>query len=198
MAKSNRFNQVKGTKDFLVAGVVCAFICLWSIRDAWFPTEKILKKHPLEFPVTIEVSGVVQDIPVDVGDEVGGKSPLLILNSAHLEEAVAAAEQAYKDAKGSGHDVLKEKLDVLMKARDDLDRATVTADDFILKTTHGEDPLHGKVLDILVEPATEVEAGDTVMLVKPKDTFYIFNKTLSVLMFAAAAVFLFFHRVASK
>lgn len=197
MAK-NRFNQVKGTKDFLVAGVVCIFICLWSVRDAWFPTEKILKKHPLEFPVTVSVSGVVQDIPVKVGDEVGGDKPLLVLNSGHFDAAVAAAEQAYKDAKESSQDELREKLDLPLAAKEDLKAATVRCEDFMLETTHGNEPLHGKVLEILAEPATEVEAGDTVMLVQPKDTFYVFNQTLAVLMFILSAVFLFFHRVASK
>ena len=197
MAK-NRFDKVKGTKDFLVAGVVCAFICLWSIRDAWFPTEKILKRHPQEFPVTVAVSGVVQDVFVKIGDEIGGNAPLVTIHSEHFQEAVSAAEQAYKDSKGSGHDVMKEKLDALLKAREELDSTTVKASDFILKTTHGEDPLQGRVLQILVKPATEVEAGDAVIVVQPKDTFYVFNKTLSVLMFILAAVFLFFHRVASK
>ncbi|MBI9020041.1 MAG: hypothetical protein JEZ10_02135 [Verrucomicrobia bacterium] len=44
MAKG-RFS-IKGTKDFLVMAVACGFLCLWSIRDAWFPTKKILEKHP--------------------------------------------------------------------------------------------------------------------------------------------------------
>ena len=197
MAK-NRFQQVKGTKDFLVATVVCVFLCLWSIRDAWFPTQKIMKKHPQEFPVTVSVSGVVQDIPVKVGEEVGGEAPLLVLNSGHFEAAVVAAEEAYKTVKGRDEEVLKEKLDLLMKARADLKAATVTCGDFILETTHGDEPLHGKVLEILAQPATEVEAGETVMLIQPKDTFYIFNKTLAVLTFVGAVVFLFFHRVASK
>lgn len=197
MAKS-RFDRVKGTKDFLVAAVVCIFLCLWAIRDAWFPTEKILKKHPLEFPVTVAVSGVVKEIPVEVGDEVGGSAPLLTLQTRSFEEAVESAEEAYRDARGGDESVLKEKLDVLVKAREDLRATTVTCRDFTLHTTHGDDPLQGKVLRILAEPATPVEAGETVMVVKPKDTFYIFNKTLSVISFILAAVFLFFHRVASK
>jgi multidrug resistance efflux pump len=194
----NRFDRVKGTKDFLVAAVVCTFICLWAVRDAWFPTEKILKKHPLEFPVTVSVSGVVQEIPVEAGDEVGGETPLIILSSGRLKEAVEAAEQAYKDARGSGEEILKEKLNALVRTREDLGHATVRAADFVLKTTHGEEPLQGRVLEVFAAPASRVEAGDTVMLIKPKDTFYIFNKSLSVLMFVLAIVFFFFHRVASK
>lgn len=197
MAKS-RFDRVKGTKDFLVAAVACIFLCLWAIRDAWFPSEKILEKHPQEFPVTVAVSGVVKNVPVEVGDDVSGEAPLLTLQTRSLEKAVEAAKQAYRDAKGSEERVLKEKLDALVQARENLRAATVSCRDFTLHTTHGDNPLQGKVLRILAEPATRVEAGDAVMVVKPKDTFYIFNKTLSVIGFVLSIVFLFFHRVASK
>ncbi|QHI70608.1 hypothetical protein [Tichowtungia aerotolerans] len=197
MAKS-RFDRVKGTKDFLVAGVICIFLCLWAIRDAWFPTKKVLEKHPLTYPVTVAVSGVVKHIPVNVGDSVAGSAPLLTLQTRAYEEAVEAAEEAYKDVQGEEKDVLLEKLNALVQARENLKATTVACSDFMLKTTHGEDPLQGKVLEILAEPATEVEAGETVMLIQPKDTFYIFNKTLAVFSFILAAVFLFFHRVASR
>lgn len=197
MAKS-RIAKVKGTKDFLIAAVFCGFVCLWSISDAWFPTKRVLEKHPQEFAVTIGVSGVVQDIPVEVGQVVGGEQVLLQLNPEHFEEAVVAAEDAYKAARGGDEDVLEEKRRALLDARETLNAATVSCDQFVLETSHGESPLHGKVLEILTEPATEVTAGDVVMMVQPKDGFYLFNKTLSVLMFVLTAVFLFFHRVASK
>jgi hypothetical protein len=200
MGKLNtRLKKVKGTKDFLVAAVACGFICLWAIRDAWFPTEKILKRHPLEFAVTNKVSGVVTDIPVKVGDEVKGAAPLIVLSSKHHEEAVAEAEEAYKAAvetKDKG--LIKEKLDLLVEARENLKATTIRAGDFILKTTHGEDPLHGNVLEILVNPATHVEVGETLMIIRPADTFYIFNQTLAVLTLVGMIVALFFHRLASR
>ena len=31
---------------FLISGVMWIYICLWSLRDAYFPTESILQKHP--------------------------------------------------------------------------------------------------------------------------------------------------------
>jgi multidrug resistance efflux pump len=197
MAK-DRFKQVKGTKDFLVATVVCTFICLWAIGDAWFPTAKVLARHPQEFPITVAVSGVVQDIPVKVDEDVGGDKPLLQINPSLFEAAFAAAEEAYKTAQGSSEDVLKEKRAALLKARSELESTTVTCEDFILETSHGEGPVQGKVIKIMAEPATEVAAGSTVMLIQPKDTFYVFNQTLAVLMFIGAVISLFFHRVASK
>lgn len=198
MAK-NRFTKIKGTKDFLVLAVACGFICLWSIRDAWFPTEKILKKHPLEFAVTTEVPGVVQSIPVQIGDEVKGSMPLLILGSQHYEEAVAAAEEAYKAAVGAkDKEQIKAKLDDLVAAKENLASATIRCTDFKLETTHGVDPLHGTVVKILTEPAAYVDAGQTVMVIQPADTFYIFNKTLAVLTFLGMIGALIFHRIAAS
>lgn len=194
----NRLKKIKGTKDFLVLAVACGFICLWSIRDAWFPTEKILKKHPQEFPVTVSVSGVVQTVPVKVGDEVRGSAPLITLSSKHFEEAVTAAEQAYKEAaKTKDSAELEEELAALMQAKENLRNTTVACTDFTLKTTHGEDALHGQVLEIMVESSTYVEAGETVMRIQPADTFYIFNKTLALLSFIIMVMGLFFHRIAS-
>ena len=194
----NRINKIKGTKDFLVLAVACIFICLWSIRDAWFPTEKILKKHPQVYPITTAVSGVVQTIPVKVGDEVGGSAPLLTLATKSYKIAVETAEEAYKAAQGGDKKVIKEKLNALMQAREDLRATTVRCSDFILETSHGSDPLKGKVLDILTDLATHVDAGETVMLVRPDDTFYAFNKTLAVLSFLGAIMALVFHRIASS
>lgn len=31
---------------FYISGILWGFICVWAIRDGWFPTEKILLKHP--------------------------------------------------------------------------------------------------------------------------------------------------------
>lgn len=199
MAKKNRFSKIRGTKDFLVLAVVCAFICLWSIRDAWFPTEKILKKHPLEFPVTAAVSGVVQTIPVQVGDEVKGSMPLMTLSAQHYEEAVVVAEESYKAAvETEDKEQIRDKLAGLLEAKKNLKATILRCNDFILETTHGEDPLHGKILKIVAEPATYVDSGQTVMLIQPADTFYDFNKTLAILMFIGFIAALIFHRIASN
>lgn len=197
MAKKNRFDKIKGTKDFLIMAVACAFLCLWSIRDAWFPTKKILEKHPQSYPVTVAVPGVVQTIPVKVGEEVSGARPLLTLATQAYKEAVDAAEAVYRAATESKPGDLQAELDALLKAKADLRSTTVSCTDFMLETTHGTDPLHGDVLQILVEPATHVDAGQTVMLIKPSDTFYAFNKTLAMLSFAGFIAALIFHRIAS-
>jgi multidrug resistance efflux pump len=195
MAKS-RFN-IKGTKDFLVAAVVCAILCLWSIRDGWFPTPKTLKKHPLEIPAAFSVGGVVKEIALRVGDEIHGKVALAVLYDDAFRTKVYEAEAAFnaaKDAKAADTD---EKLEALLTARKNLEACTVWNTDILWTGSHGEATLHGEVVSVLARPGDRVESGQPVLLVNPEDTFYLFNKTLSVLMFLGALVSMVFHWVAS-
>ena len=196
MAKG-RFN-VHGTEDFIVAAVFCGFLCIWSIRDAWFPTEKILKKHPQEFPVTFKVSGVVKEFMVKPGDEVKGKIPLASLYDDTYRAKVTETEAAFETAKATKDPAVEEKLAVLMQARADLEACTVKSSDIVRTTTHGEETLRGNVVRIVVNPATRVEAGTPVLMVAPADTFYLFNKTLAALTFIGTFVSLVFHRIASR
>jgi multidrug resistance efflux pump len=196
MAKG-RF-KIRGTKDFLVAAVVCGFLCAWSIRDAWFPTEKVLKKHPPEIPVAFKMSGAIKNIPVKVGDEVLGKTVLANLYDDGYLAKVAEAEIAFEAAKTAKDPAVEEKREALMKARTDLKACTVENTDVTWMTTHGEDVLRGTVTRILVQPATQIEAGVPVLMVKPVDSFYAFNKTLAALTFIGMIVALVFHRIASR
>ncbi|MCC7300810.1 MAG: hypothetical protein IT583_07000 [Verrucomicrobia bacterium] len=196
MAKS-RFN-IKGTKDFLVAAVLCGFLCIWSIRDAWFPTEKILKKHPHEIQVAFKVPGVIKAIHVKPGDEVTGKMLLASLYDDGYRAKVSEAEQAFATAKTTKDLAVEKKLEILMQARSDLDSCTLENTDVSWMTTHGEEPLRGIVGRILVDSSTPIEEGVSVLTVKPTDTFYIFNKTLALLSFIGMITALIFHRIASR
>ena len=248
---------VKGTKDFLVAAVFCGFLCIWSVRDGWFPTRKILQKHPREFPVAFSVSGVVEQIAVGEGEEFGGKVLLASLYEQPFRAAVQEAEAALKAAAEREDSDLNAKVAAMQQARADLDACTLENTDIVRSTTHGDEPLKGKVLRVLVRPAEKVEvlradaagtvvkvregelvlvsaspdaadgeagersislesgwtplvkendeiaagnvlAGQTIMMVQPEDTFYMFNKTLAVLTFIGMMAALFFHRVASR
>jgi hypothetical protein len=196
MAKS-RFN-IHGTKDFLVAAVFCGFLCLWSIRDAWFPSQNVQKKHPREVAVTFKVSGVLKEIPVKVGQAVGGKMVLASLYEETHHSVVAEAEAAFDVAREAKSPDVDHKLDVLMAARADLEACTVRTSDILVPTAHGEDTLRGTVVRMVAEPATEIQAGAPVLMVAPVDSFYAFNKTLAVLSFIGMMVALVFHRIASK
>lgn len=196
MAKS-RYN-IKGTKDFLVMAVFCGFMCVWAIRDAWFPTKKVLERHPLGIPLSFKVDGVLKEIHVKLGDEIGGNKVLATLHDDSYRDKVTEAEAVFEEAKASKDPAVEEKLDVLMDVRADLTACSIKNSDFTYKTSHGVDALQGTVAEILVEPSTHLDAGTPVMMIKPDDTFYLFNKTLSILMFIGTVVSLIFHRIASK
>lgn len=195
MAKG-RF-KIKGTKDFLVMAVFCAFLGIWSVRDAWFPTEKVLKKHPPEIAVAFSLSGAVKTIHVQVGQEISGKVLLASLYDEAHRAAVTEAEAAFEAAKAVKDPAVEEKLDALMKARADLEACSVKNTDVTWESTHGTESLHGTVVRILVQPGETVEAGVPVLTIKPVDSFYAFNKTLAVLSLLGVIVALIFHRIAS-
>jgi len=194
MAKG-RFN-IKGTKDFLVMAVFCAFLCLWSVRDAWFPSKKVLEKHPQTVEVAMEVSGVMKSLPLHPGEEFAGAVVLATIYDDSYREALALAEAEFTEAKEMrvGVEVALEKV---LAAREALKACSLRNTDIIMETSHGEDALQGKVLEHLVKRATHVDAGDPVLLVQPKDTFYAFNKSLALFSFMGLVVALVFHRIAS-
>jgi len=179
--------------------VVCGFLCLWSIRDAWFPTKKILEKHPQEMAVAFTVPGVVDRVVVSPGQEIGGGTTLLAkLYDESYRVKVLKAEAAVKAAKSEGSPDLEAKGLELQQAHEALKACSLKNTDIMRTTSHGEEPLRGRVLRILVESATKVEAGQPVLMIQPTDTFYMFNKTLAVLSFIGLLVSLFFHWVASR
>lgn len=196
MAKG-RFS-IKGTKDFLVMAVACGFLCLWSIRDAWFPTKKILEKHPQSVEVAMKVSGVIKSLPVAPGHEFVGSVVLVEIYDDSYQKVLTAAEVAFEEAKEARATDVEDKLEAMLAAREQLNACTLRNTDLTQKTSHGEDSLRGTVLTHLAKPATHVEAGEPVLLVRPKDTFYAFNKTLAIFSFIGVVVALFFHRLASR
>ena len=59
--------KVEGTSDFLIAAVLLAGLGIWSIKDGWFPSPKVLEKHPREVAVVSPVDGVIVDLPAVPG-----------------------------------------------------------------------------------------------------------------------------------
>lgn len=197
MAK-NRFSKIKGTKDFLVATVVCTFFFLWFLRDGWFPPKRVLKDHPLQMEISVKVPGVVKALPSKPGQEVRGEMVLVELYSGAYQEAVDQAAAAFETAKEEKAADVQDKLDALLAARADLKACVLKCADLTQNTSHGEDKLQGVVLEHLVQVSAQVDAGQTVLLVRPKDGYYLFNKASCILSFIGAIVALFFHRIASR
>jgi len=70
MAAKRKYN-VKGSKDFIVLSGIFFFLCLWSVKDAWFTSSKTLEKHPRQVEAAFEISGLVEQLLVREGDSVG-------------------------------------------------------------------------------------------------------------------------------
>lgn len=246
--------KIKGTKDFLIAAVFLGFLCIWSIRDAWFPTKKVLEKHPQEISVAFRVPGVIRDIPVEAGQEIKGETVLARLYSKSYQQALDEARAEFDAAREQSAPDVEQKLEALTRARRQMEACTLKNTDITWSGSHGEESLRGEILRIDAAPATEVEvlnasatgtvvsvssdeillaagldapaenrrrvevpaglvpqvnkgdaiaagdllAGTPVVTVDPQDTFYLFNKTLSVLTFIGTVAALIMHAIASR
>ena len=196
MAKG-RF-KIKGTKDFLVMAVACTFFSLWFVRDGWFPPARVLKDHPLQVPISMDVSGVIKSLPIMPGIEVGGDVVLAEIYDGSYRKAAIAAKAAFDQAKEKNDPAIKEIGAALQAAQSNLTACVLLCSDFTQKTSHGEDKLQGVVLEYFVEVSDEIEAGETILTIQPKDGYYLFNKSGSILFFIGLLVALYFHRMASR
>lgn len=190
--------KIKGTKDFLILAVFCGFMCVWAIRDAWFPTRKVLEKHPQEVPAAFAVPGVVREVRVQPGDVIEDRTVIAVLNDTVYQERVNEARARFDSAREARDPETETRLDELNEARAALEKCTLRNTDIKVNTSHGEDVLRGRVLRIDAPPGTPVEAGQPVVTIRPQNSFYIFNQSLAVIMFIGMIISLFFHWVASR
>lgn len=209
MAK--RKYAVKGTNDFLVLGAIFFFLCLWAVKDAWFPGAKVLKKHPHEVVASFEVAGTIEKVLVNVGDTIGKEQVIAKLRSDRVSVEYDKAKGVYTETnkkhtlmevalknlrEGGGSDEgIAEREESLGEAKIALDAALVTVNDLRLKLDSSDlkAPDKGKILEVRVETHTMVEAGDAVLVIEPADHFYVFNKSLAIFSFIGFWVFLAVH-----
>jgi hypothetical protein len=38
--------HVEGTKSYLIAAIIMLIFAVWFVWDGWFPSERVLEKHP--------------------------------------------------------------------------------------------------------------------------------------------------------
>ena len=175
--------KVRGTNDFLVMAIIFFFLGIWAVKDAWFPSESVQKRHPSQVEIKAEMDGFIKTLHVAEGDvvtppteEQEWSTKLLEFNGSALEKEIAARQQMIKDGTGD----LATLRGEITQLQNQLDQYTV----FCPKL--GKDK-SGQVEKILVEKLAQVKAGDTLMIIKPKTSFYVFNKSLTVV---SAIIFL--------
>jgi multidrug resistance efflux pump len=213
MPVKRKYN-VRGTKDFIVLAGIFFFLCLWSIKDAWYPSSKVLKKHPREIAVAFETDGIVGKLHVAKGDPIIEEQVLAELRRVRMQEESDASVKAYSEAKGAytrADESLRaavknsdspESLAELKQSRIDAQAAMDSTLEQVnslrekLDLTELRSPSTGSVMDVFVLTHSQVVAGDTVIMIDPKDHFYLFNKSLAIFSFIAFWVFLGIHVLA--
>lgn len=206
--------HVKGTKDFIVLAGIFFFLCLWSVKDAWYPSPKVVKKHPKEVQVSFETSGSVAQIHVAKGDSIAENQPLAALRRMKIDEEFEVSKKTYSEAKNK-HAVVDEALRNAVKngassegiadlkqsrtdAQATMDAALEKVNEARAKLDATEmlSPSKGIVKDVLVPMYAPVEAGETIIVIDPRDHFYLFNKSLAIFSFIAFWIFMGVHVLA--
>ena len=191
--------HVKGTNDFIVLAGIFFFLCLWSVKDAWYPSEKVLKKHPLEIIVTAEAGGTVEKVMVEAGDAVAEDMVLAKLRSDRVSGEFEDAKKSYTEA--------KQKFTLLNSASQTgdaveiaaaqaaMDQSLTKVDELriVLDSMEIKAPDKGEIKESFIVTHGLVEAGDHVFLIDPQDHFYLFNISLAIFSFVLFWVFLAIH-----
>jgi multidrug resistance efflux pump len=211
---AKRNYKVKGTKDFLVLAGIFFFLCLWAIKDAWYPSPKVLEKHPREISVAFSISGAIGQMHVEAGDTVGEDQLLAELRRTRIDQQIDSAKAEYTKAKkthslretavrnavknGATDQGISDMRKNLEEAKVEMDAAlkSLTAERSKLEATELLSPTKGEIKEVLVETHGLVQADEAVMKIDPKDHFYLFNKSLAIFSFIAFWVFLGIHILA--
>ena len=62
MAKRNY--KKKGTNDYLIMSIIFFCYVFGQLKDGWFPSDKVMKKHPYTIPITFNQDGFIKQINV--------------------------------------------------------------------------------------------------------------------------------------
>jgi multidrug efflux pump subunit AcrA (membrane-fusion protein) len=211
---AKRQYHVKGTNDFIILAAIFFLLCIWAIKDAWFPSEKVLKKHPLEVVVAFEAAGTVKDVRVSVGDMVAENEVLAELRSDRVAVDYDKAKEAYGESKkqlarleselrdrtgtGASAGELAELRKQLGTVQQEMDTALNEVEDLrnTLDASVLKAPSKGQILEVGIAPHAMITADQTAFVIDPKDHFYTFNKSLTVLSFILFWAFLAVHVLA--
>lgn len=211
---SKRNYKVKGTKDFLVLAGIFFFLCIWAIKDAWYPSPGVIEKHPQEVVASFSIDGSVGKVVVAEGDTVGEGQLIAELRRSSIQKAFDDSKEEYSEAKKSfskldlavrnaakdgtteqGLAVMKKSLSDAQAAMD-LALEKVNVERTNLDSTELKSPSKGLITKVVAPVHTMVAAEEAVVLIDPQDHFYLFNKSLAIFSFIAFWVFLGIHVLA--
>ena len=203
--------KVKSNKDFLIFGCVFFFLCIWAIKDAWFPSDAVLKKHPREIVSSFEMAGKLSKIHVAEGDFVKEDSVIAELSSMELEAELNVMKAEYAKERKS-----TQILELAIKNGVQNGATKASIEDMRNRKLQSEEKMEelhslvnslkdrqektkliaeksGTVLNVYVGERIQVEAGDSIIKIHPQDNFYVFNQSLAIFSFFACIFFFVFH-----
>jgi len=201
---ARKYKNVRGTNDFLIAAIGLTLLGLWAVRDGWFPTKKLLEKHPLVEKAVFEDAGRVDAVLVETGMNVSSNSPLIRMNVKDLDQKQADAEERLKQAEieirrldslsatSTGdtdyRELAEQKEEEIKEIKREIAGIKQTRMRHILRSKH-----KGKIKEISVEPDQRVDAGDIAAVIRVHDHFYTFNKSLAIGSLLGAAICAIIH-----
>lgn len=183
--------KIEGTRDYLYWTMAMVILCLWSVRDGWFPTQKVLEKHPLEKVAWVQTDGLVEEVLVSPGRSVNEKQVMVRLKKPSLAPLIRASDEAQARLRAAGdapsaelRQAAEDAVKALKEARDRADASDLVS------------PVTGIVLSVEVNRLQSVSAGEPAVRIRPRDSFFIFNKSLAVLSLIGALICAWMHWMA--
>jgi len=208
---AKRTYKVRVAKDFIVLAGIFFFLCLWAVKDAWYPSDKVLNKHPRLVEVSFETAGSVGQVHAGVGDSIGEGQLLAELRSTRMEVEFTAAKKEYTEAKNT-HALMQEALRDAEKKGGSVEEITELRNSEIQAKTAMDAtlqrvgkirasidsaelvaPTKGKIMEVRVVSHGQIAAGQTAFVINPQDHFYLFNQSLAIFSFVSFWVFLGLH-----
>jgi multidrug resistance efflux pump len=209
-----RTYNIKGTKDFLVLSGIFFFLCLWAVKDAWYPSPNVVKKHPMEVAVSFDTAGSIGKLHIEEGDTIGEGQLLAELGRSKLKMEFDLAKKEYTERKnkstllqkalanavrnGASDEGIAELEEGVVQANLAMDEALAQVGSIrsAMDASELRAPTKGEIKQILAKTHGQVAAGENVLIIDPKDHFYLFNKSLAIFSFIAFWVFLGLHILA--
>ncbi len=203
--------KVNGTKDFIIFSGIFFFLCLWAIKDAWYPSPKVIKKHPQQIEVSFNIDGAIAQWHVAKGDSVGEGQLLVELQQSKMQVDFDAAKKKYatekeeiilldftlRNAKANhisdAEITTLEQRQVVAESEMDHTLEEVNVMRERMNSSGLYSPSKGVVKELLASTYSQIEQGQGVVMIDPKDHFYLFNKSLAILSFFAFWIFLGLH-----
>lgn len=204
---ARKYKNMKGTNDFLVASIGLFLLCLWAVRDGWFPTQSILERHPQTSQTIFESPGRVEEILREVGSTVSSNTPVVRMSTRELEDRQSQYEERLEEL---GREIRRSEANLIgvdVEEEREAIRSRVAEKELALRELRRQiagvrqdimrnmlrPEYSGTVSDIMVSPGDQVEEGEPAFSIDVKGYFYTFNKSLALVSLIGSIICAIMH-----